>query len=534
MRYMRATTGTSVSRRALLHWLAGGAVGAGAGAWLGGSGQWALALTPPRKARASGEPVAAREANVPTSPGAGTVPQLAAAATATSRSGTQVFRSRPDLHPPTVTIDIPQDATAAPGVVLTDSSAGPSQQGALLIDGHGELVWFFPAPAASNVRAQLYRGKPVLTWFEGAIVSGHGEGHYELFDSSYQEVAQVHANGAYQGDLHEFLLTDAGTALFTCYGQATGALGAGEASDGAYYYGVVQEVDVATGRLLFEWRSDEHVSFDESYVPRPASPDVTWDYFHINSIDVDPIDGNLIISSRNAWAAYKLDRSSGEVLWRLGGKLSDFAMGTGACFAFQHDVRRHPDGTLTLFDDQAGPPDEASQSRGLVLRLDESSRTATVLDQYHHSPALLSRALGSMQDLGQGHRFVGWGISSYFTEYDSSGRAVFDGHLVAGTSSYRAFKQPWEGQPAGGGPAIAISAGQGTATVYASWNGATEVEQWSVLGGADAQELSVLGVGRRAGFETAITVPDPPAYLAVEALDNTGAVLGRSSILRSP
>ncbi len=208
-------------------------------------------------------------------------------------------------------------------------------------------------------------------------------------------------------------------------------------------------------------------------------------------------------------------------------------MGTGACFAFQHDVRRHPDGTLTLFDDQAGPPDEASQSRGLVLRLDESSRTATVLDQYHHSPALLSRALGSMQDLGQGHRFVGWGISSYFTEYDSSGRAVFDGHLVAGTSSYRAFKQPWEGQPAGG-PAIAISAGQGTATVYASWNGATEVEQWSVLGGADAQELSVLGVGRRAGFETAITVPDPPAYLAVEALDNTGAVLGRSSILRSP
>jgi hypothetical protein len=125
------------------------------------------------------------------------------------------------------------------------------------------------------------------------------------------------------------------------------------------------------------------------------------------------------------------------------------------------------------------------------------------------------------------------GISSYFTEYDSSGRAVFDGHLVAGTSSYRAFKQPWEGRPAGG-PAIAVAAGQGTATVYASWNGTTEVEQWSVLGGADTQELSVLGVGRRAGFETAITVPDPPAYLAVEALDNTGAVVevGRPPVAR--
>jgi len=380
---------------------------------------------------------------------------------------------------------------------LTDSSAGPSQQGALIFDRNGELVWFFPVPAAHNVRVQSYRGRPVLTWFQGTIVSGHGEGYYELYDSAYQEVAQVHATGGYQGDLHEFLLTATGSALFTCYGQATADLSSvGGASAAAYYYGVVQEVDVATGRLLFEWRSDEHISFDESYVPMPTSPIVPWDYFHINSIDVDPIDGNLIISSRNAWAAYKLDRRRGEVLWRLGGKRSDFTIGPAARFAFQHDVRRHPDGTLTLFDDEAGPPDEASQSRGLVLGLDEKARTATVLDQYHHSPALLSRALGSMQDLGQGHRFVGWGISSYFTEYDGLGHALFDGHLVSGTSSYRAFKQPWEGHPAAG-PDIAIVPGPGAATVYASWNGATAVDRWSVLGGPDMKGLDLVGVAPR-------------------------------------
>jgi hypothetical protein len=459
------------------------------------------------------------------------VPQLAAQATTVNRSGTQVFKSRPDLHPPTVAIDIPQAATALPGLVLTDSSAGPGQQGALIIDGSGELVWFFPASAASNVRVQTYRGQPVLTWFEGAIVSGHGEGHYELCGSAYQEVAQVHAVGPYQGDLHEFLLTEAGSALFTCYGEAKADLSSlGGTRAAAYYYGVVQEVDVATGRLLFEWRSDEHVSFDESYVPTPTSPIVPWDYFHINSIDVDPTDGNLIISSRNAWAAYKLDRNSGEVLWRLGGKRSDFAMGPAARFAFQHDVRRHADGTLTLFDDEAGPPSEASQSRGMVLALDEKSRTATVLNQYDHLPALLSRALGSMQDLGQGHCFVGWGISSYFTEYDGLGQALFDGHLVAGTSSYRAFKQPWEGRPVGG-PDIAVTAEQETTTVYASWNGATAVDRWSVLGGPDRQRLDPLGMARRAGFETAITVPTPPAYLAVEALDISGAVLGRSAVL---
>jgi hypothetical protein len=458
---------------------------------------------------------------------------LAAHATTASQLGTQVFKSRPDLHPPTVTIDIPHTATPLPGLVLTNSSAGPGQQGALIIDGNGELVWFFPASAASNVRVQTYRGQPVLTWFEGAIINGHGEGHYELYDSSYKEIAQVHASGAYQGDLHEFLLTGAGSALFTCYGEATADLSRlGGAKAGTYLYGVVQEVDVASGRLLFEWRSDEHVNFEESYFPISNSPIVPWDYFHINSIDVDPTDGNLIISSRNAWAAYKLDRNSGDVLWRLGGKRSDFAMAPGARFAFQHDVRRHPDGTLTLFDDEAGPPSEASQSRGLVLALDEKSRTATVIDQYHHLPGLLSQALGSMQDLDQGHRFVGWGISSYFTEYDASGHAIFDGHLFTGTSSYRAFKQPWEGRPAGR-PDIAVTVGQAAATVYASWNGATAVERWFVLGGTDMQRLDPLGVARRSGFETAITVPTPPPYLAVEALDMSGAVLGRSSVLPS-
>ncbi len=309
----------TLSRRTLLGWLAGGAIGAGAGAVLGAGSQWAAAE----------------------SPGA----------------GTQVFRSRPGLHPPVITIDVPEAASAVPGLVLTNVLGGPSQQGALVIDGRGDLVWFFPSPGASNVRVQAYRGQPVITWFEGTIVAGHGEGHYQLYNTAYEPMAEVRAAGAYQGDLHEFLLTGTGSALFTCYGLTSGDLSSvGGAKSASYYYGVVQEVDVASGRLLFEWRSDEHIGFDESYVPHPADPSAPWDYFHINSIDIDPTDGNLIVSSRHAWAAYKIDRPSGQVQWRLNGKKSDFAMGPGSHFAFQHDVRRHPDGAVTLFDDEAGPP----------------------------------------------------------------------------------------------------------------------------------------------------------------------------------
>jgi hypothetical protein len=183
--------------------------------------------------------------------------------------------------------------------------------------------------------------------------------------------------------------------------------------DGDYLYGVVQEGDVTTGDLVFEWRSDDHVALGESYAGAPGTK-IPWDYFHINSIDVDPTDGNLIISGRNTWAFYKVDRSSGKVLWRLGGKESDFRVGPGAHFAFQHDVRRYADGSVSLFDNEGGPPREASQSRGLLLSVDETSRATDVLRQYDHSPPVLSAALGSVQELGDGHIFMGWGESSYF------------------------------------------------------------------------------------------------------------------------
>jgi hypothetical protein len=458
------------------------------------------------------------------------LPELEARLSAETRNGVQAFKSRPDLEPPAISIDVPAAPSSLPGLVLTNSAAGPGQQGGLIIDRSGQLVWFFPASAVHNLQVQFYRGEPVLTWFEGVLLDAHGQGHYELYDRAYREVAQVHAVGGYQGDLHEFLLTGTGSALFTCYGRATGDLSAvGGPRAAPYYYGVVQEVDIATGELLFEWRSDEHVNFDESYVPVPTTTEAIWDYFHINSIDVDPTDNNLIVSSRNTWTAYKLDRRSGDVLWRLGGKRSDFAGGPGAHFAFQHDVRRYQDGTLTLFDDEAGPPDEARQSRGLVLALDERAHTVELAQQYHHAPPLLTQVLGSLQDLGDGHRFIGWGQSSYFTEYDASGRAVFDGRLAEGTSSYRAYKQIWDGQPAEP-PTLAVAVSQRTATIYASWNGATALDRWSVLGGARSDAMTVLGVARCAGFETAITVKDPPSYVAVEALNSAGTVVGRSQV----
>jgi hypothetical protein len=464
------------------------------------------------------------------------LPALRSHVGGTTANGIRHFRSRPDLLPPEIVIDV-HAKEVIPGLVFTDCHGGVAQQGPMILSQDGRLIGFVPLTAvptpaerAFNVRVQTYQGKPVMTYFVGAVVSAHGQGHYELYDEHYHRVAQVYAGNGYQGDLHEFLLTEQGTALFTAYGEAEGTY-PGTGRSGSYFYGVVQEVDVASGEVLFQWRSDQHVGLAESFDPAPVNPADTWDYFHVNAITIDPADNNLVISSRNTCAAYKVDRTTGGVIWKLGGKHSDFHMGRGSRFYFQHDVNMHPGGVVSIFDNESGPPQEAAQSRGLVLQIDESKKTAHVLTQFHHRPHVLSDALGSVQPLDQGHTFMGWGTSSYFTEYGPDGTVLFDGHLTPGTLSYRAFKETWTGTPSTVPSLVAARRGTG-ATLDASWNLATEVAGWVVLSGHTAHDLDAVGVAKVAGFETEISLPHARSYVAVEAIDGTGAVLGKSKPLK--
>jgi hypothetical protein len=421
----------------------------------------------------------------------------------------------------------------APGYITADCHLGSAQQGPIVLDSSGDLVWFralSPGKSAKlrafNVRVQQYRGEPVLCWFQGEVVDGHGRGHYLMVDSAYRTVAEVKAAGGYMGDLHEFFVTGEGTAFFTCYGTATADLSAfGGSTEGRYFYGVAQEVDIATGKLIFQWRTDRHVGFDESY--KPLTSDKVWDYFHINSISIDPSDGNLIISGRNTWTCYKIDRSNGEIIWRMGGKKGDFSLGQGVHFAFQHDVMAHAGSVLTIFDNEGGPPNESSSSRGLILHLDEAARQVSLVRALQHAPPVLSEVLGSVQPVGQGHTFVGWGTSGYFSEYGSDGSPLFDAYFERPTQCYRAFKQPWEGRPTDP-PAVHALSRSGSTEVFVSWNGATEVQSWRVLTGPNAGALSAAGFGFRKGFETRLDVDGSHHYVAVEALDSSGTVIGRS------
>jgi hypothetical protein len=293
----------------------------------------------------------------------------------------------------------------------------------------------------------------------------------------------------------------------------------------------VQEIDIPTGLVLFQWDSLDHVPVSDTYITVPRSPKALFDYFHVNSIDVDK-DGNLIISSRNTWAAYKVDYPTGAVIWRLGGKHSSFRLAPGTYWAFQHDVRARASNDLfvTLFDNGGGPPIEHGQSRGIKLILDLRHMRARQVADHLHSPAVLSLNEGNFQQLPNRDDFLGWGDTPYFNQYDSRGRLILAGQFVDANSNYRSYRFPWTGTPTTPPAVAGTNTGRRTA-VYASWNGATNVASWLVLGGASASALRVVGGGRRTGFETQITVSSQ-RYVAVQARDWTGHPIGQSNTVR--
>jgi Arylsulfotransferase (ASST) len=435
------------------------------------------------------------------------------------------WHSRPDLTIPALTVTRREAEASSDPILIAPYNVPVGQVGAVIAAADGQPIWENPleGKVTANFRVQNYGGEPVLTWWEGLIEYGHGVGEYVIADSAYRTVRRVQAGRGLRGDLHEFVITPRDTALLTSY-VITGAdlSSVGGPRKGTIQDAIFQEIDLSSGKVLLEWHSLDRIPLQESYAPVEA---VNWDFFHINSVDVDG-DGNLLVSSRSTHTIYKLDRK-GTILWRLGGKHSDFEMSPGANFAWQHDARRQPDGTLTIFDNGATPAVE-KLSRGLILDVDEQAMTATLLRQYTH-PKILSGSQGNMQLLDDGNVFIGWGEVPRVSEFGRSGRLVFDALLGKQYQSYRAFRLPWSGLPAEA-PAIAVSRdGREGMTAYASWNGATGVRAWQLLAGAHAGALGAVATTSARGFESALhhSASAGPVF-AVQALDASGSALGQS------
>jgi hypothetical protein len=438
------------------------------------------------------------------------------------------FHTRPDLRIPGLSVSTSSEQVA-PGLIFIAPYNAPTgqQAGAVIVDNTGSPVWEQPLAGlvTTNLRVQRYRKAPALTWWQGLIENGHGVGKYVIAGSDYAPLRTVQAGNGLQGDLHEFLLTERGTALLTTYQTRTIDLSSvGGSKQGTIQDAIFQELDLASGQVLLEWHSLDHIALSESYWPLSE----LWDYVHINSIDVDR-DGNLLVSSRNTHTVYKIDRRSGEIIWRLGGKHSDFGLGHDATFAWQHDARRQPDGTLTLFDNE-GPPSGAAQSRAIMLSLDEHRLQAKLQRAYHHPSPLLATSQGSVQLLPGGNVLVGWGAEPYVSEFSPSGELLFDGQLGTDYLSYRAFRLPWTGIGQGRPAVVAARSGR-VIDLWASWNGDTRTRFWVVLAGGATGSLVPAAARPREGFETALRVHGDARRIAVRAIDYGGQTLQQSETI---
>jgi hypothetical protein len=438
-------------------------------------------------------------------------------------NGVQHFHTRPDLTPASITINRRSSATYNGDIFLTPQF-GPLQNGPMLLDPSGRMIWFQPLPAnqlATDFRVQQLGSQPVLTWWQGFTNNGSGRGQGVIYNSAYQQIATVQAGNGLQGmDLHEFLVTPQGDAYIVGvspvhYGSLKKPL----------MDAVVQEIDIKTGLVLFEWHALDHVPISESFF-KTTSKGFVFDPYHLNSIALDRA-GNLLVSMRNTWAVYKINRSTGAIIWTLGSNRSSFKWASGASVAFQHNAIEQPDGSITMFDDGGGPP-TVHNARAVRISVNQRRKTASLVRQYTHSPALATHFEGNAQVLPNGDVFVGWGQQPYFTEFDSSGKQIFDARFTSNTSSYRAYRMAWSGQPNTAPNIAATPNNDGTTEVWASWNGATTVSSWRVLAGPSAGSLSPVASGRWRGFETGIAANTGMPVFEVQAVGSKGQVLATS------
>jgi EmrB/QacA subfamily drug resistance transporter len=464
-------------------------------------------------------------------------------------NGAYSFLTAPSLHPPTIRSTQPASAGQLAGSYIFttnfyDLNEPPivGQSGPLILDGRLQPVWFQPVPesvAAVNLSLQTYQGKPALAWWQGRVTNtGATEtGEYVVVNRHYQTVARLRATNGWVLTLHE-LAIDGEDAWVTANKNIPIDLSKyGGAYNGSLVDSAVQEYNLKTGKLVRNWDALDHIPLSEAQASLPTNG-FPWDAYHINAIDLVG-NGKFLVSMRNTWGVYLVDIATGRIEWTLGGKRSDFKFGPGAAFQWQHDARL--DGsTVTMFDDHCcqltggGTSVPATgPSRGLVLRLDQAAHTATLVAQYPGDGKFESEYMGDAQPLPNGAMFVGWGSEPSFSEYSRSGKLLLGAELPGPDLTYRATVGRWVGEPLSA-PAGAALRANGHTTVYASWNGATRVVSWRVLGGPGSTgRMSVVARAVRSGFETAIAAPPGDARFEVQALDANGRIIGVSRLFAS-
>ncbi|KAF2098297.1 hypothetical protein NA57DRAFT_77086 [Rhizodiscina lignyota] len=404
-----------------------------------------------------------------------------------------------------------------------------------------------------DVRVQSYNGKDYITFFSGSDGgSGYGGGYYYMLDDKYSLAYNLSAqNISVLGDFHEFQLTDNGTALITVYEPMPFNLSIidSDLTNGFIVDSLFQELDIETGKLVFQWRASDHYQLNATYNPLGVTgkrENAGFDWFHINSVQKDQT-GNYLVSSRHLHTVTYIEGQSGDIIWILGGKLNQFkdlSGGNATNFAWQHNARWTNDSLtgLTIFDNGAsGFNTTRPYTRGLLLNIDQDAKTVQLVQEYLNPERISSISQGNVQLLPNKNVLMGYGANPAVTEYAADGTVLWDIQFGiwndTDVQSYRAYKMNWTSTP-NTKPALAQTfppQRNGSRDLFVSWAGSTEVRGWAVLGGNSTAMLSnstqnLFNV-TKSGFETSITLNRTYHYVRCAALSSNGTVIGATDTL---
>ncbi|KAF7586119.1 hypothetical protein BBP40_009432 [Aspergillus hancockii] len=476
------------------------------------------------------------------------------------------FKSRPDLAPPRLNITIPATSDVEKGYLFIapfagftdgpDGMHGPRQAAPYIFRDDGELIWSgygYYSIWATNFQKARWKGKDILFSFEGDHNAGygHGHGHTTILDQHYETIRELRAGNHKLTDKHEFHIINEETALIQIYQPVPIDLTRWGASPKQQWIvdAIIQGDD--------EFFPLDHVLPNEAILPlNPGqagsgyNSSDAWDYFHINSVDKDS-EGNYLISARDACAVHKINGSTGEIIWRLGGVKSDFELGPNVKFCFQHHARYvSKDGdkeVISLYDNSAHGTENGRGrevhthpfSQGKIIEIDTAIWKASIVQAFQPPDGLLSKSQGSTQLLPNGNVLVNWGSEGALTEFRRDGTPIFhtymdSGLLGLGVENYRGFRYNWTGLPNETPALVSLENDEGT-TVYVSWNGDTETKTWRFYHVTDEYgSREYLGETKRTGFETSLFLKGRTIHSAsAEAVTANGRVLTSTGIAKT-
>jgi hypothetical protein len=308
------------------------------------------------------------------------------------------------------------------------------QQYLMILDNTGAPMFYRVMPSMSTDFKIQPNG--YLTYFD------YSAGAYYELDSSYAVIDSFRCGNGYKTNLHELILLPDGHQLMlgddpeiVDMSSLVPGGGRGATAIGA----VIQELD-RNKHVIFQWRTFDHFKVTDCTQEDLTAQSI--DYVHPNTIEVDT-DGNLLLSSRHMDEITKIDRKSGAIIWRWGGKNNQFKyLGDSVGFSHQHTIRRTQSGSLIMLDNgnYRTPP----YSSVVEYAVDEVAKTARLIWQFRHKPDVYAVAMGSTERLPNGNTLVGWGSASpAIDEVRPDGSVAFELQLPDSIVSYRAFRMPW-------------------------------------------------------------------------------------------